>query len=97
MYVRNVVGQIYHAMQFYQNEFSTPPSGTEREIVKVLSQTKIDGFNLLVVRPDQKNERGDFVDPWKTPYRITTSGTNIEVRSAGPDGKFGTPDDIAAP
>lgn len=36
-------------------------------------------------------------DPWATPYRITIVGTNIEVRSAGPDGKFGTPDDISAP
>ena len=36
-------------------------------------------------------------DPWATPYRITTTGTNTEVRSAGPDKKFGTPDDIVAP
>lgn len=34
------------------------------------------------------------VDEWGTPVRYTVSGDSFTVRSAGPDSKFGTTDDI---
>lgn len=33
-------------------------------------------------------------DPWGHEYEYTLSGTDFEIRSAGPDGKSGTEDDI---
>ena len=33
-------------------------------------------------------------DPWDHEYRIECDGTEINVTSAGPDGEFGTEDDI---
>lgn len=35
-------------------------------------------------------------DPWNRPYRLGPSGDGLWVASAGPDGDFGTGDDIAA-
>ena len=34
-------------------------------------------------------------DPWGTRFRIMCSGTSTSVRSAGPDGRFGTADDVS--
>lgn len=40
------------------------------------------------------NERGELCDRWGTPFRFhQISGTQMEVRSAGPDRKFATDDD----
>ena len=36
-------------------------------------------------------------DPWGRPYRIVADGDKARVISLGPDGKEGTPDDIAFP
>ena len=35
-------------------------------------------------------------DPWGHEYEYTLSGTDFEIRSAGPDGKSGTEDDITS-
>ena len=35
-----------------------------------------------------------LTDPWGNPFRMTCTGDAIVVRSAGPDGVFGTKDDI---
>ena len=40
----------------------------------------------------QSDARTD--DAWGTRFRIACSGTSATVRSAGPDGRFGTPDDV---
>jgi len=38
-----------------------------------------------------------FTDPWGTPFRLTpTSKGGIEIRSAGPDKRFDTDDDIVS-
>lgn len=36
-------------------------------------------------------------DPWDNEFQITCEGDDIYVVSAGPDGQFGTEDDIAGP
>jgi DNA-binding CsgD family transcriptional regulator len=38
--------------------------------------------------------RIDVKDPWGTPYRYERRGDGFTVRSAGPDGTFGTEDDL---
>lgn len=41
------------------------------------------------------NPRGELCDRWGTPFRFhQLSGTRMEIRSAGPDRKFATPDDV---
>lgn len=35
-------------------------------------------------------------DPWGQSFRVLCTGSNVTVRSAGRDGKPGTPDDIVA-
>ena len=41
-------------------------------------------------------DAASLIDPWGAPYgyRVTADGENAVVTSAGPDGAFGTPDDL---
>lgn len=57
-----------------------------------LSKLKRDNGSFIQVDKDRK------VDPWKNPIKVTYSHNEdveeLQVRSAGPDGKFETSDDI---
>jgi hypothetical protein len=42
--------------------------------------------------------QGRLLDRWGTPYFFhAVSRTELEIRSAGPDGKLGTDDDVPLP
>jgi general secretion pathway protein G len=64
-----------------------------------------DGLNQLVIQPaNVVNWRGPYLksdiplDPWGRPYAYEYPGkvnaNGYDIRSAGPDGQFGTADDI---
>lgn len=44
--------------------------------------------------PILKGGEGALQDPWGTDYKIETKGKKYAIVSAGPDGQFGTDDDI---
>jgi general secretion pathway protein G len=63
--------------------------------------TTAEGLTPLVTRPpDLPTWRGPYleeirIDPWRTPYRYTPCpGARPDLRSAGPDQLFDTPDDL---
>ena len=62
---------------------STPPSD-----LKVLIDDSGDDEAFL------KGGEGALVDPWDNDYKLETKGKKFVVISAGPDGEFGTDDDI---
>lgn len=43
------------------------------------------------------NEKITATDPWGTPYAITCQDDDVRVRSAGPDQRLDTADDITVP
>jgi general secretion pathway protein G len=47
------------------------------------------------------SKKADLLDPWKRPFIIKVPGDvnqyDYDIVSAGEDGEFGTPDDIAGP
>lgn len=88
---------IIRAIEVFRNEYQTFPTGSQAQVIAALSNNNPRRTHFLEIRSDAMNKRGEFCDPWQTPYRITTTGTNLEVRSAGPDRKFGTPDDLVVP
>jgi hypothetical protein len=54
-------------------------------------------LNLQFIRRDHPaiNDRGELCDRWGTPFFFhALSGTRMEIRSAGPDRKLNTDDDI---
>jgi hypothetical protein len=76
--------------------FGGNPVGTNAEITKALNGGNAAGANYL---PSSRrlNGSGELLDPWGTPYFFhANSATVMEVRSAGPDKKLYSSDDVTA-
>jgi hypothetical protein len=74
------------------------PVGENAEITAALTGENPAHFVFLSPRHRALNTRGELCDRWGTPFRFhQLSGTQMEIRSAGPDRKFATPDDAVFP
>lgn len=70
------------------------PVGDNSEITAALLGDNRLSLALVPKGHPAVNERGELCDRWGTPFRFhALSGTRMEIRSAGPDRKFGTDDD----
>ncbi|MFO1447971.1 MAG: hypothetical protein U1F61_07420 [Opitutaceae bacterium] len=70
------------------------PIGSNQEVTAAL--TGKNPMQFAFVPPDHPaiNAKGELCDRWKTPFRFhVLSRQQMEIRSAGPDRKFGTEDD----
>lgn len=72
------------------------PVGENAEITAALTGDNVHRFAFVPRRHRAINTRGELCDRWGTPFRFhQLSGRQMEIRSAGPDRKFGTADDAA--
>lgn len=72
------------------------PTGTNAEITAALAGKN--PLRLALVPADHPaiNREGELVDRWSTPFFFhAESATRMEIRSAGPDRKMWTDDDVA--
>lgn len=70
------------------------PVGENHEITAALLGDNPAKFPFLSAGHRALNARRELCDRWGTPFRFhQISGTAMEIRSAGPDRKFGTADD----
>ncbi len=70
------------------------PIGENAEITAALMGANSLGLALIPKGHRAVNARGELCDRWGTPFRFhQLSGSQMEVRSAGPDGRFATDDD----
>jgi hypothetical protein len=76
----------------------TPPVGDDRDLALALLGRNPDALVLLPVdSPALDRRTGRMVDRWGTPYHLhALGGGEIEVRSAGPDGRLFNGDDVRA-
>lgn len=78
----------------YGQRFGGNPTGTNAEIVAALRGANPARANYLPQNA-RLNENGELLDPWGTPWSFHSNAAfDTEVRSAGPDMKLHTPDDI---
>lgn len=91
-----VVQNVRHAITEYGAMFGGNPVGNNPEITAALAGNNPKQINFI--KPEaglRVNESGELVDAWGTPlFFHQLSGTDTEVRSAGPDRKMWTPDDL---
>ncbi|HVM46789.1 MAG TPA: hypothetical protein VMU04_02130 [Candidatus Acidoferrum sp.] len=91
-----VLGNMRNAVNHYGSMFGGNPVGTNPEITRALNgenprQAKFISEDLGL----RINGRGELVDYWGTPFFFhQLSGTEMEIRSAGPDKKLWTADDL---
>ncbi len=91
-----VLDYLRHAIRDYGTMFGGNPVGLNSEITSQLNGKNLTQANFI--RPEagmRINDRGELVDPWGTPYFFhQLSGTEMEIRSAGPDKIMWTADDL---
>ena len=84
------------AVRQYGAMFGGNPVGTNPEITSQLSGNNPKHVNFLNAEAGMRiNENGELVDPWGRPYFFhQISAHEMEIRSAGADGKMWTSDDL---
>jgi len=84
------------AVQLYGHTFGGNPVGTNPEITSALNGNNPKQIKFL--QPDSGmriNGNGELIDPWGTPvFFHQLSGSQTEIRFAGPDRKMWTSDDL---
>lgn len=89
------IDNVQFVLRDYRLRLGANPEGTNAEIMR-----KVLGANNAHVHFDlpegqSLNEKGELLDHWGTPYFFhQLSAKEMEIRSAGPDRKLYTSDDI---
>lgn len=89
------IANLKAALDEYHVQFGEYPGSENARILKALLGENPKKIKLFDANPKRLNSRGEFLDPWKTPYEIQIIGnTNFAIRSSGADRVFGNQDDI---
>lgn len=79
----------------YRNALGGNPVGTNAEITSALLGENPKQTSFEVPTGSSVNAQGEMIDRWSTPYFFhQISGTQMEIRSAGPDRKMWSSDDV---
>jgi len=82
------VENLFIGLQKYKERVGSYPIGSNAQVAKALQGHNDKNVIILVGRKNEVNEKGEFVDPWRTPLRIYFSDSGVLVRSAGPNRRF---------
>jgi hypothetical protein len=82
------VENLFIALQKYKEIIGSFPVGSNAEVVKALKGSNPKNAIIIVGRKNELNEKGEFVDPWKTPLKIYFCDKDVLIRSAGPNRRF---------
>lgn len=82
------IENLFAGLQKYKERVGTYPVGGNAQIAKALQGENGKNIIILVGRKTDLNEKGEFIDPWRTPLRFYFSDAGVLIRSAGPNGRF---------
>lgn len=93
---RIVLENMRSAVRDYAGRFGGNPFGINREITARLNGANPKQIVFLKSEDGMRiNDRGELIDNWGTPFFFhQISGSEMEIRSAGPDHKLWTKDDL---
>jgi hypothetical protein len=81
--------RLIEGLQQYKEFVKSYPSGSLADIAKALSgQSEKDRVLILATSKNQKNAKGEIVDPWGTPLQFYFAENGVMIRSAGPNRIF---------
>jgi hypothetical protein len=91
-----VLSNMRIAIQQFGSRFGGNPVGTNPEITQALNGDNPKQVKFISEESGLRiNARGELVDYWGTPFFFhQLSGTEMEIRSAGPDRVMWTADDL---
>jgi len=91
-----ILGNMRNAIRLYASMLGGNPVGNNQEITRSLNGENSKHTKFL--RPEaglRVNSNGELVEPWGTPFFFhQLSGNEMEIRSAGPDRRMWTLDDL---
>lgn len=67
------VDQICVALKLYHTEYGVLPSGDKAQIMTALHSANPRGIVFFEAASSRFNARGEFLDPWGTPFRLGPS------------------------
>ncbi|MCI0745346.1 MAG: YdgA family protein [Verrucomicrobia subdivision 3 bacterium] len=82
------IENLFAGLQKYKEHVGSYPVGSNADVVKALKGANPKNVIVLVGRKTELNEKGEYIDPWKTPLRIYFSDSGVLVRSAGQNRRF---------
>jgi hypothetical protein len=82
------VNNLFTSLQKYKERVGSYPVGGNLEVSKALQGANPKNVIVIVGGKTHLNDKGEFVDPWGTPFRIYFSDTGVLIRSAGPNRRF---------
>ena len=87
--------QVAFMIRDFRNALAQNPTGTNAEITAALLGGNLKQIRFPVPEGSTVNAQGELCDFWGHPYFFHQfSGTEMEIRSAGPDQTLWTPDDL---
>jgi len=72
-------------IQQYKEFVGTYPTGNNISIAKALLGQSDKKVLILAVRRTDMNDKGEILDPWRTPLQFYFSHNEVMIRSAGPN------------
>jgi hypothetical protein len=82
-------------LRLYAGTFDGNPVGNNAEITASLNGQNPKQITFLKSDGNRVNSQGELVDIWGTPYFFhQLAAHEMEIRSAGPDHRMWTPDDV---
>ena len=89
--------RIHSMLRDFRTRMGENPVGSNAEIMRAVTGDNPAGARLGPPEGQELNEQGELVDRWGTPYFFhQLSKTPMEVRSAGPDRRMWTADDLVS-
>jgi len=75
-------------LQQYKEFVGSYPEGNNISIAKALLGQTEKKVLILAVRRSDLNDKGEILDPWRTPLQFYFSHNEVMIRSAGPNKLF---------
>ena len=89
------LGRVAFLVRDYRAALGSNPVGSNKEITRALLGDNPRGTRFLDPATVTLDAKGEWLDAWGRPYFFhAMSGTVMEIRSAGPDGRLFTADDL---
>jgi len=79
---------LHAALNCYYMGYGQYPVGDNASVIKVLRGDNPSKKKYLEFYQQERNERGEYLDPWGTPYELRSNGMRVRVKSAGKNRKF---------
>ena len=79
---------LFDGLQKYKETVGAYPTGGNSDVARALQGQNAKKVIILVGRKLEQNGKGEFVDPWGTPFRFYFSENSVLLRSAGPNRRF---------